>query len=165
MVDQTAVRTNGTATSRVTANRLGGESSDPPAPAAMVSSAAEFGENLFTLTELQVKLTAIELRQNLQATRVGGSIMLAAAVLALASVPVALVGIAELLVSELGMKRGYALLSVAATGIVVAAAVIVGIVTALRKKPLGFPLSSEELTRNINWVRSVVTHSGRARRR
>jgi hypothetical protein len=131
----------------------------------MVSSAAEFGENLFTLTELQVKLTAIELRQNLQATRVGGSIMLAAAVLALASVPVALVGIAELLVSELGMKRGYALLSVAATGIVVAAAVIVGIVTALRKKPLGFPLSSEELTRNINWVRSVVTHSGRARRR
>jgi MFS family permease len=165
MVDQASVRNNGAAAARITANRLSSESSEPAAPTAVVSSAAEFGENLFTLTELQAKLVAIELRQNIEATRLGGSIILGGAVLALASLPVALAGVAELLVGEMGLKRGYALLIVAAVGIGVGGAAVMGVIAALRNKPLGFPLSAEEFTRNTSWIRSVLTYSGRSRRR
>jgi Putative Actinobacterial Holin-X, holin superfamily III len=165
MVDQASVRTNGAASARMTVNRISGESPEPAAPTAVVTSVAEFGENLFTLTELQAKLAAIELRQNVEATRVAGSVIVGGVVLALASLPVALLGIAELFVSELGAKRGFALLGVAAAGIIIGALAIAGVVVTLRRKPLGFPLSAEEFSRNVNWIRSVVTHSGRMRRR
>jgi hypothetical protein len=72
-----------------------------------------------------------------------------------------MVGIAELLVSELGMKRGYALLSAATTAIVIAGACIVVARSWLRKKPFGFPLASEEFARNMNWLRTILRHSGR----
>jgi hypothetical protein len=66
------------------------------------------------------------------------------------------------LVSELGMKRGYALLSAAATAIVIAGACIMVARAWLRKKPFGFPLASEEFARNMNWMRTILRHSGRS---
>ena len=80
-----------------------------------MSNVAGFGENLLTLTELQAKLATIELRQNISAVKNGGSLLLGGLVVAVASLPVVLVGVAELLVSELAFKRGYALLIVAGT--------------------------------------------------
>jgi len=127
----------------------------------MVSNVTGFGENLLTLAELQARLSATELRQNLEAAKTSGAIFLAGSILAVASLPVALAGIAELLVSELALKRGYALLIVAAAAFVIGGVSVASAGFWLRRKRPGFPLSAEELTRNLNWLRTVLRHSGR----
>jgi hypothetical protein len=127
----------------------------------VVSNVAGFGENLLNLAELQARLSATELRRNLDAAKISGAIMVAGSVLALASVPVALAGIAELLVAKLALRRGYALLTVAAAALVIAAACVMGAGLWLRRKRLGFPVSAEEFTRNLQWLRTVLRYSGR----
>ena len=127
----------------------------------VVTNVTGFGENLLTLAELQTRLTAIELRQNLDSIRTGGALIVAGSIVAVASLPVFLVGVAELLISELGMKRGYALLTTGLAALAIASLAI-GIARSwLRKKPLGFPLASEEFARNLTWLRTILRHSGR----
>jgi hypothetical protein len=134
-------------------------------PGDVVSNLAEFGENLLSLGELQTRLAALELKQNLEASKAGGAMLLAGSLLAFSSVPIVLAGLAELLVSELGMKQGYALLSVAFVSLVMAGVLLAIAGSWLRRKGVGFPLSREELARNLNWVRTVLLHSGRSTRR
>ncbi len=127
----------------------------------VVTNVAGFGENLLTLAELQARLTAIELRQNIEAVKSGGALLLASVVIFLATLPIWMVGIAELLVSEVGMKRGYALLTVGLISVAIAVGCALMAQTWLRRKPFGFPVAAEEFSRNINWLRTVLRQSGR----
>ncbi len=167
MADQATVKTNGPAGNRLGAvpTSAGNGHGDSAGAGAMVNSVAEFGENLLSLAELQARLAALELKHNVQAVKVTGSVILAGVVLAIASLPVVLAGIAELLVSELGIRRGYALLGVAFVAIAIAGSCIAIAISLLRRSDLGFPLSAEEFTRNRNWVRTILLHSGRSARR
>jgi hypothetical protein len=133
-------------------------------PAQVFSGVAEFGENLMTLAELQARLAAMEMRQNVEAVKVTGLVVMGGALLAMASLPVILIGLAELLASGLGMGRGPALLGVSIVALLIggACAAIAGI--RLRHSTAGFPVSREELARNLNWVRTVMLHSGRPAR-
>jgi Putative Actinobacterial Holin-X, holin superfamily III len=129
--------------------------------AGMMNSVAGLGESLLSLAELQTRLTAVEIRQNLDSAKSGGTLLAIGSILAISSLPVMMVGVAELLVSELGMKRGYALLSTGTVAIVIAG---IGVMVArswLRKKPFGFPLAGEEFARNVSWLRTILRHSGR----
>jgi hypothetical protein len=127
----------------------------------VVSNVAGFGENLLNLAELQARMAAIELRQNMSAMKTAGIVLATAALIALASFPVVLAGIAELLVSELAWRRGHAFLTVGLITIGTAAFVAVTAAVWLRRQHFGFPLSVEEFARNLNWVRTVVRLSGR----
>ncbi len=130
----------------------------------LMRSVAGFGENLLTLAELQARLAKIEIRQNFEAARAGVVLALCGTLAACSGLIVMLAGIAELMVSELGMKRGYALLSAACSAIAMGAICLVVAVARLRAKRLGCPLSYEELSRNLNWLRTVLRQSGRSRR-
>jgi len=141
--------------------RTAAASASEPSAITVVSNVAGFGENLLTLAELQARLSAAELRKNVEAAKTSGAVLVAGSVLAVASLPVALAGIAELLVSELALKRGYALLIVAAAAFVIGGVSVASAGFWLRRKRPGFPLSAEELTRNLNWLRTVLRHSGR----
>jgi len=141
--------------------RISAASASEPSATGVVSNVAGFGENLLTMTELQARLSAMELRKNLEAAKTEGAVLLAGSVLAVASLPVALAGIAELLVSELALERGYALLIVAAAALLIAGVCVAIASFRLRRKRFGFPLSAEELTRNLNWLRTVLRYSGR----
>jgi hypothetical protein len=164
MVNQTSVtKANGRGIS-------GGKLDSDPSPDngtaesganAVVSNVAGFGEDLLNLAELQTRLTAVEIRQNLDVVKTAGGLMATGFIVAVAGLPVVLVGIAELLVSEMGLKRGYALLAVAAVAILIAGSCIGSAAMWFRRKPIGFPLSGEELARNLNWVRTVLRQSGR----
>jgi hypothetical protein len=132
-----------------------------PNASSMVSNVAGFGENLLTLGELQARLAAKEFVQNVQAAKTASAVGLAGFLLGVASIPIVLLGIAELLASELAMKRGYALLSVSAAAMLIAGVAVAFADSWLRRKRLGFPLSGEELTRNLNWIRTVLRYSGR----
>ncbi len=133
-------------------------------PGDMVSNVAEAGEDLLTLAELQARLAAIELKQNIQAVRLSGAVLLAGAMLALAGLPVLLAGVAELLVSYLEMGRGWALIAVAAAALVLAATCVAIAAARLRGADIGFPITREEFARNLNWVRTVLLYSGRSAR-
>jgi uncharacterized membrane protein YqjE len=133
-----------------------------PGASSVVSSVAGFSESLLNLAELQAQLYAIELRKNAHAARNGGVGLLAGLALAVASLPVALVGIAELMVAELALKRAYALLIVAGAALLFAVGCVASAGLWLRRQRIGFPLSGEELNRNVNWVRTVLAHSGRS---
>ena len=169
MADQASVTVNGPATARGDASasapgggRLNGNGGGGPGD--VVTNVAEFSENLLTLAELQAKLTAIELKQNIAAVKVGGAVMVGGAVLAVAALPIALAGIAELLVSSLGMNRGVALLVVAVATLAIAGTSMMIALGRLRGSDLGFPLAREEFARNLNWVRTVLLYSGRSSR-
>jgi Putative Actinobacterial Holin-X, holin superfamily III len=170
MADQASMRINGPASD---AGRTGlapptgdraasGAHGSGAGPVDVVTNIAEFGDNLLTLTELQARLAALELKQNVAAVKIGTAFVVAGAVLAITSVPIALFGLAELLVSELGMRRGFALLAVAASAFAVAGTCITIAVARLRGSDVGFPLTAEEFARNLNWVRTVLVHSGRS---
>ena len=127
----------------------------------MVSNVAGFGENLLTLAELQARLAAKEFLHNCQEARNAGLLALAGIVIAVAGLPIGLLAIAEFLVSELAMKRAYALLSVAGVAILIGGVSVAFASSWLGRKRLGFPVSAEELIRNLNWVRTVLRYSGR----
>jgi uncharacterized membrane protein YqjE len=168
MADQASMRGNGpaAATGRMGATTQApwGDGNGTPGPGDVVTNVAEFGENLLSLAELQARLAAIELKQNLEGVKVGGAVIVAGAALALAALPIALAGIAELLVSQAGMSRGLALIVVAVAALVIAGTGIAIAVARLRGANLGYPLSREEFARNVNWVRTVLLHSGRSAR-
>jgi hypothetical protein len=127
----------------------------------VVSNVAGFSENLLNLAELQARMALVEMRQNVNAVKSGGTVLAIAAVLGLAALPVVLAGVAELLVSELAWRRGYALLTVGLTAIGISVFAAVTAAVWLRRQQFGFPLSIEELTRNLNWVHTVLRLSGR----
>jgi hypothetical protein len=122
---------------------------------------AGFGESLLTLAELQARLAAIELRQNVQAARAGMFLAVSSSAAMLSGLILLLAGVAELMVSELGVRRGVAFLSVAAFALAAGAGCLAVAATRLRSNRLGFPLTYEELARNLNWLRTVLRHSGR----
>ncbi len=130
----------------------------------VMKSVAGFGENLLTLAELQARLAKIELRQNLEAARAGIFLAIGSAVASCSGLIIMLAGLAELMVSELGIRRGYALLTVAASAIAAGTICLIAAATLLRARRISFPLSCEELARNVNWLRTVLRHSGRSRR-
>jgi hypothetical protein len=125
------------------------------------SNVAGFGENLLNLTELQARMAAVELRQNIEAVKTGGIVLVTGTVIALAALPVVLVGIAELLVYELGWQRGLAFLAVGLTTLGIAALCAAAAGVWLKRQRLGFPLSTEEFSRNLHWVHTVLRLSGR----
>jgi hypothetical protein len=59
------------------------------------------------------------------------------------------------------MRRGFAFLSVAAFAIAAGAGCLALAAGRLRTNQLGFPVSQEELVRNLNWLRTVLRHGGR----
>jgi hypothetical protein len=163
MADQTAMtKANGHAPlANIGSDRSPDASTAESGANAVVSNVAGFGEDLLNLVELQAKLAVLEARQNLDVVKTGGTLIATGLVVAVAALPVGLVGIAELLVSEMGWKRGYALLTVAVIAILIAGSCASVGASWLRRKRLGFPLSAEELARNVNWVRTVLRQSGR----
>ena len=128
----------------------------------LVGNIAEFGNDVMTLAELQAKLAMIELKESTGRAVIPAGIVVVAAVLALSSVPVALIGGALLLAKVLGTgNQGWAYLIVAGIGLVLA-----GVAAAIAGSRLGKCVESlgrtrEELTRNIAWIRTVLAYSGR----
>jgi Putative Actinobacterial Holin-X, holin superfamily III len=165
MADQAQMTsTNGPARDGRTApatTRAPAVSASEPGATAVVSGIAGFGENLLNLAELQARLAAIELRQNAQAMQSSAGILWGGSMLATASLVVALAGIAEVCVSEWAIRRGIAFLTVGALGLVLAIACAAIAIANLRRNTTGFPLSGEEFARNLQWIRTVLRHSGR----
>lgn len=128
----------------------------------VVGGIAEFGNDIATLVELQAKLAVLDFKECQARAMVPLVMAVSGIVIGLASLPVALFGVASLLASALTISEGWALLLSAAIAMVVAVMLAVIAVMKLRTSFESFRRTREELVRNISWIRTVLMYSGRS---
>ena len=124
-------------------------------------SLGDLGGSVATLAELQVSLAYHESRDMLRRAALPAGWVVAASILALGSVPVALLGVSELLVSALGVSRVRALLMTGGTGLAIAALVLTFALPRLAACVESLRNSRDELKRNVAFIRTAMSQSGR----
>jgi uncharacterized membrane protein YqjE len=130
-------------------------------PQGLIGGVSEFGGDLAELANLQTRLAVCDAQESLK--RLTPTLIMAALVLLLlpACVVVSLLGLAFWISSQFKLAIGVSMLSVAGSGLVLCA--ILGFVAArfAQGSLTSFRRSSEEFQRNLTWVRTVLTQSGR----
>ena len=134
---------------------------DSPLTEGVFGNLAEFASDCTALAELQAKLAVQDLKAS-----VGQAVWPAVAlgvggVLALASVPVLLMGLAELVVQYAKWTPGLAYLAVAGGGLVLGGLLIFFLGLRVTGCFVSFRRSLEELSRNVAWIKTVLSYSGR----
>jgi uncharacterized membrane protein YqjE len=125
--------------------------------ASVVDNLADFGSDVASLAELQARLATLELKANLRRAALPPGLLTGAIVLSVASVPLALIGAAELLASALEWAdRGWVYLIVAASALINAALLAKLTVKRLLRSFDGFARTRHELVRNLAWIPSSV---------
>lgn len=127
----------------------------------VVGSIAEFGNDIATLTELQLQLFSFDLKAATARAVVPVAVLAAGLVILLGSVPVLVAGAGLLLAGALGISNGLGLLLASLAAMLVVGVAVPFAIGALRRSVDAFQRSREELQRNISWVRTVLVHSGR----
>jgi Putative Actinobacterial Holin-X, holin superfamily III len=127
----------------------------------MVENLATFSSNIATLAELQGKLAVNELRFCARRAAWPAGVIAGSGVLMLASLPVALFGVAEWVGSTWNLSRATSLLLTGGVSLGVGALLVVICLPRLRRSFDSFEYSREELTRNIAWIKTVLAYSGR----
>lgn len=133
----------------------------PPA-AAMRTNMADFAHDLTTLTELQARLFVVDCKATAGHMVLPTVLAIIGGVLAAACVPVALMGIAFILVFEAGWSHGAAFLITALGALVIGGGLAFAAWLLVRKNLTLFDRSKEELTRNLTWIKQVLKNSGRS---
>jgi uncharacterized membrane protein YqjE len=146
---------------QATVSRGNGVPIDAPATA-MVSNLAEFGNDFATLAELQAKLAAIDLKESAGHAALPAGLLAAALVLLLGSVPVLLAGVATLIARYTGIAPDWALLLTAVVALALAAVLGALAASRLGRSFSSFQRSRDELARNVSWIKTVLTYSGRS---
>jgi len=128
----------------------------------VVGSIAELGNDIMTLAELQAKLLALDLKECTAQAGTSLALILAGLTVMLASLPVAVLGVAYLVADALGIKPGWAMLLTVAVVLVLGGVLLAVCVPRLRRSFAAFRRSREELNRNLSWIRTVLLYSGRS---
>jgi hypothetical protein len=128
----------------------------------VVESVAGLGGDIASLAELQAKLALADLKVSVGQATVPTVLLASGLLVALSTVPVALVGLAYLVAEATGWRTSLAFLATAAAALVLALVVALVGYLGLTKSFGSFSRSKEELTRNVSWIKTVLLHSGRS---
>ncbi len=122
----------------------------------------ELASDVTTLAELQAKLAVADLKVSAGRATFPVALLVIGLGLFLGAIPVAFIGMAELLADGLGLvHKGWAYLIVA--GIAVAVTVILTLIgwPALSRSFESLGRSRDELARNVAWIKSVITNAAK----
>jgi uncharacterized membrane protein YqjE len=129
----------------------------------VAGSVSELAHDVIELSELQAKLFALDLKRSSQRTRTVLILAIVGLCILLGTIPVALLALAHLLIEQLGWAQSAALGVAALVGLGLAA-ILVGIAWAMIKSGLlSLQRSREELSRNIEWLKSMLRDRAEAR--
>jgi formate hydrogenlyase subunit 3/multisubunit Na+/H+ antiporter MnhD subunit len=137
-----------------TMNRRNGSTQAPPNGVA--KGMGELTHDIVSLAELQFELFRIDCREGLQRMLIPVALLLFAGIVAVGTVPVALIFIAEFLEQAAGLSRAAAYSIAAMGGFIVAAAMGVVGWSYMRVVVRVFERSREELTRNTAWIKHAL---------
>jgi len=116
----------------------------------------ELTHDIVSLAELQFELFRIDCREGFKRILVPVAVLLVAAVVAVGTVPIALILVAEFLAQAAGLSRAAAFSIAAMSGFFVALAIGVVGWSCLRGVVRVFERSREELTCNMNWIKHAL---------
>jgi uncharacterized membrane protein YqjE len=128
----------------------------------VAASVSDLTHDVIELSELQVQLVALDAKHSMQKARACLVMAVIGAAMLLGTIPVALLTIAALLVETL--EWSYAASAGVATlvGLVITA-IVMGVAYGYVKNGLvSFDRSTEELRRNIAWLKSTLRTRGHA---
>ena len=115
----------------------------------------EIAEDVVSLAELQMELCKVDTRDALGRLAAPVMLMAAAAVLALGTIPVMLLFVAQAMVALTGASQWLALLIAADLGFAAAAILVIVGRRRLVGPPRLFDRSREEWKRNVQWMKRV----------
>ncbi len=133
-------------------------------PSGSVSeSLADFVDNLAELGDLQLRLLRQDARASFQHARFAIVLFGLGLCAILAGIMLALLGLVEELAAHAVMSRPAAFLTVGLGALLFGALAFQYSLGRIASSSEGFRRSNEELIRNLSWVRTVLTQSGRSR--
>jgi len=137
------------------------------APEGVVESIAEFANDVTTLADLQTRLAIYDAKEAVGRATVPAILIASGLAVALASLFIILLGVADLIATSTRLSAGAARLIVGLVALAAAGITAFLAFKAATRSLDSFRRSREELARNIAWLKTVVVYSGRpgARRR
>jgi len=129
--------------------------------ARVVGGIAEFGNDIATLLELQSKLVMLDLKDCRERLILPIALAIVGLAVLLATLPVAMLGIADLVAAALKIRAGWAMLLTAGAMLLAATALVFLSARKIGPGLEAFQRSREELARNLAWIRTVLLYSGR----
>jgi hypothetical protein len=116
----------------------------------------ELTHDIVSLAELQFELFRIDCREGIRRILIPTALLLFAGIVAVGTVPIAMILVAEFLVQVAGLSRAAAFSIAALSGFIVALAMGVVGWFCLRGVVHAFVRSREELTRNMAWIKHAL---------
>ena len=135
-------------------NRRNGSTLSPPNEVA--KGMGELTHDIVSLAELQFELFRIDCREGIKRMLIPVALLLVAGIVAVGTVPIALLFIVELLTQAAGLSRAVALSIAAFFGFIVV--VVMGVVgwSCMRRIVRVFDRSREEWARNMTWIKHAL---------
>ena len=135
-------------------NLCNGSTQSPPKGVA--KGMGELAHDIVSLAELQLELFRVDCREGLRRILIPVALLLFAGIVAVGTVPIALILVAELLVQTAGLSRAAAFSIAAMSGVIVALAIGVVGWSYLRGVVRVFERSREELASNMAWIKHAL---------
>ena len=135
-------------------NRCNGSTQSPPKGVA--KGMGELAHGIVSLAELQLELFRVDCREGLRQILIPVALLLFAGIVAVGTVPIALIFVAEFLMQTADLSRATAFSIAAMSGVIVALAIGVVGCSYLRGLLRVFERSGEELTRNVSWIKHAL---------
>ena len=133
--------------------------STPAPPNRVAKGMGELTHDIMSLAELQFELFRIDCREGIKRLLIPVALLLFAGIVAVGTVPIMLILIAEILTQAAGLSRAAAFSIAAMCGFVLA--VIMGVAgwSYMRGVVHVFERSREELTNNMIWIKHALKRS------
>ena len=130
--------------------------SNPSPPNGVAKDVRELAHDILSLAELEYELFKIDCREGRKQMLITVALLLAAGMVAVGTVPIALILVAELFVQPGGLTRPTALSIAALIGLIIAAASGVVGWFYLHRVVRALDRSRGELSRNIAWIKGAL---------
>jgi hypothetical protein len=129
----------------------------------VAESVSGLTHDVIELGELQAQLLMSELKKSSQKTRTCLILAIVGVCLLLASIPVALFALAEVLVEQLDWSRPAGFGAAALVGLLVSAVFFGSAYAIVRSGLFSLQRSREEFNQNIAWIKSTLRNRGKYR--